>query len=156
MVRWTEADSDDDELAAMQEELDVLRVGEQAEHPLPAKRGAITQLVKRGLAVPGNRAGGETKQQSHDNLDDPRTPIRKPLVATSGGSPHRKRNCRGTKRGTPAEKALNMSRKCVVWRAYRAAVSEARKLGANEEDAARAGRKAYQAASAAYARALTG
>ena len=155
MPLWTEADGEDDELAALQEELDVYPVGEQTEHPLPAKRGAITQLVKRGLAVPGIRADEESKQPSHDNLDEPRTPIRKRLVATSGGSPPRKRSCRGTKWGTPSEKALNMSRKCVVSRAYKAAVSEARKLGANEEEAARAGRKAYEVAGDAYAKALT-
>ena len=119
--RWPEADSEDDELEALQEEI---------------TRGAHPRELKRRMPVPGIIADEETKQPIDDNLHEPRTPV---------DNPPRKRKGRGTKWGTPSEKHLNDSRKCVVSRAYKAAVSEARKSGACEEDAARAGRAAYKA-----------
>ena len=169
--RRLEADSEDEELDALQAELDVRLLEVRAAEPLPATRGAITRLVKRRMPVPG---GIETKQPSADNLHEPRTPVGKtkrpiddnlheprtpvgnPHDAMSGGAPPSKRNRRGSKWGTPSGKTLNMSRKCVVSRAYKAAVAAAMNNGANAEDAARAGRAAFKVASETYIKAMCG
>ena len=124
--------------------------------PLPATRGAITRLVKRGMPVPGRSADEQTKLPIVDNLHEPRTPDDKPHDAMSATEPARKRRCRMTRWGTPSEKQLNHSRKCVVSRAYKAAVKEALKSGATAEDAARAGRQAFAVAGAAYEKAMAG
>ena len=97
--RWPEADSEDDELEALQEEI---------------TRGASTRQVKRRMPVPGisaneepkqplddNPHGGprrciradeETKQRIDDNLHEPRTPDGNPHDAMSAGSTPRKRS----------------------------------------------------------------
>ena len=145
LPRQAEADREDEELDALQESIDVERLALLSAQPLPATRGAITRLVKTGMPVPGRSAAEETKQPIVDNLHEPRTPV---------DNPPRKRKCRGTKWGTPSEKPLKNSRKCVISRAYKAAVREARKSGANGEAAARAGRTAFAVAGAAYEEAM--
>ena len=138
LPRCPEANREDDALKAVQEELDVERLGVLSAQPLPATRGA-TRV-----------------DNPADNLYQPRTPVDNPHDAMSATEPARKRRCRLTKWGTPSEKHLNDSRKCVVSRAYKAAVKEARKSGATAEDAARAGREAFAVAGAAYEKAMAG
>ena len=178
MVPWPEANSEDDELDALQEEI---------------TRGASTRQVKRRMPVPGLSPDEETKQPFEDNLHDLRTHVDNPHDAMSGGSPPRKRSRpdaksagstpsklslpdtprtpvdnphdamsggppppksygRGTKWGTPSVKQLNNTMKCVASRAYKTAVNEARKSGACEEDAASAGRAAYKAAADSWSK----
>ena len=177
--RWPEADSEDDELEALQEEI---------------TRGAHPREVNTRMPVPGISADEEPKQPlddnphggprrciradeetPDDNLLEPRTPPHNPHDAMSGASTPRKGSRpftpslalivnprelvitrRGTKWGTPSGKQLIHTPKCVASRAYKAAVNEARKQGEDEEGAARAGRKAYKVARAAYVTAMAG
>ena len=153
----------EDDFAKLERELDLDRLEVRAEQPLPAKRGAITRLVKEGLSVAPTPQKEAFVKPSEANLlvdnpqDDlgersPPTPVDNPHAEIRAGTPVRGSNRRDTKWGTPSEKALCNDRRNVVSRAYKRARQWALSQGMSTEKAAEEGRKSHKIAGEAYDR----